>query len=158
MISYWLTRDSWKRKESIFMLKLISWMLETKTGLLDELKYYGDERTLMELFRSGSDEQNYFFDLQRAASGQSDILIADLWAENIEKEPLMDGSHSLIVRDIAWMEDIVRRKESSHISFREIFSLCESLEHLGKSELWDDLITGFSMISEIYQSTPDRPK
>lgn len=56
------------------------------------------------------------------------------------------------------MEDIIRRKESSHISFSEIFSLCESLKRLEKDDVWDDLITGFSMISEIYRSTPDRPK
>ena len=158
MLSYWLARDSWKRKESIFILKLASWILETKTWLLDELKYYGDERTLMELFRSPTNEKNYFFDRQKEASWKADILIADLCAENIDKEALIEWKHSLIIRDIPRMEDIIRRKESSHISFSEIFSLCESLKRLEKDDVWDDLITGFSMISEIYRSTPDRPK
>jgi hypothetical protein len=40
MISFWLTMQKWSRKEMIFLLKLITWVQKTKTGLLDELKYY----------------------------------------------------------------------------------------------------------------------
>ena len=50
MLSYWLSMHEWKRKESILIVKLMSWIRVTETGLLDELKYYGDERSLIELF------------------------------------------------------------------------------------------------------------
>ncbi len=155
MLSHWLERDSWNRKESIFIIKITSWVLETKTGLLDELKYYGDERSFMELFRSDISEVNHFFDRQRQESEKADILIADLFLENIESESLMPWEHSLIVRDVMWMEDVVRRKMSNHISFKELFSLSESLE---ESDIIEDLITGFSIIADIYRSVPDRPK
>ncbi len=50
MLSHWLGMAKWNRKESILIVKLMSWIRETETGLLDELKYYGDERSLIELF------------------------------------------------------------------------------------------------------------
>jgi hypothetical protein len=40
MLSYWLGMTTWTRKETILILKLASWLDETQTGLLDELKYY----------------------------------------------------------------------------------------------------------------------
>lgn len=79
----------------------------------------------MELFRSDTSEMNPFFDRQRQESQNTDILIADLSAGNIESESIIPGEHSLIVRDVMWMEDAIRRKKSHHISFRELFSLSE---------------------------------
>ncbi len=155
MLSYWLNREIWNRKESIFIIKLTSWILETQTWLLDELKYYWDERSFMELFRSDTSEMNPFFDRQRQESQNTDILIADLSAGNIESESIIPGEHSLIVRDVMWMEDAIRRKKSHHISFRELFSLSE---WLSERTLQEDLITGFSILSDIYRSVPERPK
>lgn len=158
MLSYWLQKDIWNRKESIFILKLTSWALETKTWLLDELKYYGDERSLMELFRSDVHETNHFFEFQKQKSWKIDILLADLWVENIDTEALIKWKHSLMLMDIMWTEDIIRRKKSFHISFKEIFSLCESLAKRESDTAWEDLIVWVSIISDIYTSVPNRPK
>ena len=63
-----------------------------------------------------------------------------------------------MIRDVMWMEDAVRRKKSHHISFKELLFLSESMIHNGNAHLGEDLIIGFSIISDIYRSVPERPK
>lgn len=41
----------YKRKKVIFLLKLAFWIDDTQTGLLDELKLYGEERDMIHLFQ-----------------------------------------------------------------------------------------------------------
>lgn len=36
----------------ILIGKLLFWLQDTKTGILSELKYYGDERTMIDEFRA----------------------------------------------------------------------------------------------------------
>ena len=158
MLSYWLDQASWKRKESIFIVKVTSWILSSKTGLLEELKYYGDERTLMELFRTTVDEVNPFFSIYQDSLSGGEILISDIATSELGDAPLIKKEHSLIVRDIMWMEDVVRRKKSRHISFDELCDLCTSLSHLGTPDIWENFIFGLSIISDIYRSVPERPK
>ena len=63
-----------------------------------------------------------------------------------------------MIRDVMWMEDAVRRKKSHHISFKELLFLSESMIHNGNITLGENLITGFSIISDIYRSVAERPK
>jgi DNA polymerase III epsilon subunit family exonuclease len=156
MIAYWLSLETLGRKESIFLLKLTTWIWETLTGLIDELKYYGDERSFIEVFRSDNEEKNYFYEKYKNDLLSAEIVFSDFWTENIEKFPLISKPHSLIVRDIIWSEDLIRKSKSIHISIKELFNSVESIENLDTSTI-DDLITGISMISDIYTSTPERP-
>jgi hypothetical protein len=61
MISYWLDMKIWKRKEAIFLIKICSAILESNSGLIDELKYYGEERTMIDFFQSEEGEESVFF-------------------------------------------------------------------------------------------------
>ena len=140
------------------MVKLISWVSQTRKGLIDELKYYGDERALIDLFRAESSEANIFFDRQRVSLEDTTILIADLSRTERETNPLITTPHSLIIRDIVSIEDIVRRANSRHISFEKMFALSESLSHMGTPAIWKDLITGISIMADIYRGVPERPK
>ena len=158
MLDYWLSRKSWKRKESVLIVKLTHWISETESGLIDELKYYGDERALIDLFRAEPNEANIFVDRQRASLEDTTILIADLSGTERGTKPLLTSPHSLIIRDIISIEDIVRRVKSRHISFEKLLTLSESLSHMGEPTLWEDLITGISIIADIYRSVPERPK
>ena len=158
MLEYWLSKNVWKRKESILIVKITSWVSQTRKGLIDELKYYGDERALIDLFRAEPSEANIFFDRQRVALEETTILIADLSGTERETNPLITSPHSLIIRDIVSIEDIVRRANSRHISFEKMFALSESLSHMGARAIWEDLITGISIMADIYRSVPERPK
>jgi hypothetical protein len=42
-LAAYIERPQLSRKESIFSLKMLQWTHQTETGLLDELKYYGEE-------------------------------------------------------------------------------------------------------------------
>jgi DNA polymerase III epsilon subunit family exonuclease len=158
MINYWLNMKIWKRKEAILILKICSTILESGTGLIDELKYYGDERMMIDFFRSEEDENNYFFALYKKSLVANDILIADLYTRSLSKAPLIPWDHSLIVRDVMMIEDIVRRGKSSHISFEGMIEIAGSLSGLGESSIWEDLIMGLSIIGDIYRAVPERPK
>ncbi len=159
MLSYWLSVSSWKRKESVFIVKLSSWILSTETGLLDELKYYGDERSFMELFRATPGEVNPFFSTyQEKSLRTTNILISDMNTSGLGDTPLFAQDHSLIIRDIMWIEDVIRRKKSEHISFDELLVLSESLSYTGTPDIGKDFITGLSMITDIYRAVPVRPK
>lgn len=150
--------NEWNRKEMIFLLKLITWVRKTETGLLDELKYYGDERQLMELFRSSEGEKNVFFQKYKKITAQANIVFADVSMKALSQYTLMGGSHTVIIKDIVLIEDVLRRTLSHHISFEEIFFLINSLSHLGNPEIWEDLITGISFLGDIYRGTPTRPE
>ena len=130
VIDHLLRKPSWKRKEAILIVKIATWMRTTQTGLLDEMKYYGDERMMIDLLRARDEEENPFFMRHRSNLEKNTILIADLMADHLEECPLLRETHSLIIRDIVSIEDIVRRKRSRSISFETLFSLCASLRDL----------------------------
>jgi hypothetical protein len=46
-----IVRGNWKRKESILITKLLYWLEDTPTGLVKELKLYGEEREEIAFFR-----------------------------------------------------------------------------------------------------------
>jgi hypothetical protein len=89
MLSHWLEMRSWKRKETIFMLKVATAILESQTGIIDELKYYGDERDMIDLFRSEVDEENLFFEKYNTSLLSSQVLIADLYSPSLGQVALI---------------------------------------------------------------------
>ena len=76
-----------QRKELIFSIKMLFWLQNTKTGLLDELKYYGEEREWMEFFRLDESEYSHFQEKQKENALTADILIGDPWIEELQKSP-----------------------------------------------------------------------
>lgn len=55
-----LANEEWDRKESILIGKLLWWIIETETGLIDELKFYGTERDYVPHLRSTHEEYSIF--------------------------------------------------------------------------------------------------
>ena len=76
-ISGFLEKNIWTRKESIFITKILFWLKKTNTGLIDELKFYGEERSWVTLFRADTIEINSFIQRARENETASDILITD---------------------------------------------------------------------------------
>ena len=157
MLSYWLDMPSWWRKESIFIVKLISWLHVTKTGLLDELKYYGEERSLIELFRAEEEEYNIFVEQQKENTKDIDIFLSDIYFAARQKKSIIEGPHTLIMRDIVFMEDAMRRARSHSLSFTDIFQRITELSRVREGIFWQDMIVGVSIIREIYETVPQRP-
>jgi hypothetical protein len=62
MFENWIERTEWSRKETIFLLKMHYWLQHTSYGILDELKYYGEERTFLEYFRADREESHPFIE------------------------------------------------------------------------------------------------
>lgn len=109
-----------QRKELIFSIKMLFWLQNTKTGLLDELKYYGEEREWMEFFRLDESEYSHFQEKQKENALTADILIGDPWIEELQKSPFFWEKSCTIVRDIIELEDTFRKSGSRKISFLEI--------------------------------------
>lgn len=53
-------------------------MTETKTGLLDELKFYGEERNMLDIFRTEKDEIHIWRKQYEKKIKNTPILISDL--------------------------------------------------------------------------------
>lgn len=78
IISAWLEKKSWTRKETILMLKILTWQRETQTGLLDELKFYGEEREYIDIFRADKDEWNIFREEKKKKIEKAKVVIAEI--------------------------------------------------------------------------------
>lgn len=77
IISAWLGKKSWTRKETILMIKILTWEKETQTGLLDELRFYGEEREYIDLFRSTETEWNTFRKEKKIKIEKANIIISE---------------------------------------------------------------------------------
>lgn len=149
-----MSNESYSRKKLILILKIAFWMTKTETGLIDELKFYGDERTMIDNIPFSRER---IFSLEESIWTKIEnmpILISDIYTlENIEK-----NSRYILIKDISLLEDIVRRKESQEISFDKLTIAIEQLN--GDSESTEariHLSDMISMIRSIYESIPNRP-
>ncbi len=137
------------RKELILTLKIAYWLTETITWLLDEMKYYGDERNMLDIYRCRSDESHLWREQYEAKIQTIPVLIIDAYHFAIE----IPGRHT-IIKDIPLLEDIMRRYSSVEVSFDK---LSDAISSLPGSEplvhLWDMI----SIIRDIYETIPDRP-
>ncbi len=100
------------RKEMILTLKIMYWMTETTTGLLDEMKFYGDERKMIDIYRCRADEYPIWRTTYESRIYNIPVLIADAYSFTTP----IAGRYT-IVKDLPLLEDIVRRRSSIEISF-----------------------------------------
>lgn len=66
------------RKKFILIAKLSFWIGQTKTGLLDELKYYGDERNMLPLFFCRENEWNIWREEYAKKIRKTPLLISEI--------------------------------------------------------------------------------
>ena len=157
-ISGFLRKDIWNRKESIFITKILFWLEKTATGLIDELKFYGEERIWINLFRSDITEINWFIQRARQTENSSDILITDSLNKELFCHSLREKWGTVVFRDALSIEKNIRKEQSNKISFSECFRLIENSETISKEKgVFEDLITAFSYISSIIEDTVERP-
>jgi hypothetical protein len=110
------------RKELILTLKIAYWLTETSTGLLDEMKFYGEERNMLDIYRCRSDESNTWRMQYESKTKNIPVLIID--AYHFAKQ--IPGRYT-IIKDIPLLEDIARRKSSQEISFDRLYDAVSSL-------------------------------
>ncbi len=150
-----VSTESYSRKKIILILKLAIWMTETQTGLIDELKFYGDERTMLALFRSRKDETSIWRETYEGRIKNIAVLITDSYGL---QEASFDRSRYTVIKDITLFEDIIRRINSQEISFDSLYSSIESLTSSATStEIRIHMSDMVSLIRGIYESIPDRP-
>ena len=113
------------------------------------MKYYGDERNMLDIYRSRDDESHIWRSEYESKIQAIPVLIVD--AYHFAKQ--IPGRYT-IIKDLPLLEDIVRRSSSMEISFDRLYDAVVSL-HGGESQThMADMI---SMIRGIYESIPDRP-
>lgn len=154
-----IIKPSLERKEIIFLIKILFWLRSTKTWLLDELKYYGDEHAFIDLLRSSEDEYAHFRKEQEKKIQESSIIIADMWMSELRTTPIFDSSSTTIITDIGEIEDIFRKSESKKVSFSGLF---RDLEYLGEKNIitsWfrEVCIQWISYIQNLVERIPERP-
>lgn len=137
-----------ERKYFIFLVKMLFWLVDTKTGLANELKYYGNEFEWLENFRLQADETNIFLKNQEKNLKNTDIII-EIFNKNFTK----NHERKTIFRDILLAENVIRKGISTEISFEKLISNIETLDNPFKN----DLINTLRAIEAVYVATPTRP-
>ncbi len=111
-----------QRKQMVLLLKIAYWLTETTTGLLDEMKFYGEERNILDIYRCRSDESHIWRMEYESKIQKIPVLICDAY--------YFDGKipgRYTIIKDIPLLEDIIRRRSSQEISFDRLYSAIEGL-------------------------------
>lgn len=119
-----LSPEGFSRKKMILILKLAFWMTETKTGLIDELKFYGDERNMIEIFRSNEQDSTIWREEYEQKIKDIPVLISDIYTIKIENK---DNNRYTLIKDIPLLEDITRRIKSQEISFDRLYDAIQTL-------------------------------
>lgn len=151
----WLMRKTWQRKETVFLLKILTWQSDTKTGLLEELKYYGEEREFLRFFRMWISESNFYTEKRSKMITESDIVVTDIGSIDDWTHWRTQQKVSLIVTDTIGIAESLRKRKTEKISLSKIITDIEYLS-LEKS-LEDDLILAFSLFTNIIEMVPERP-
>ncbi len=126
-----ISQAQMNRKEIIFSIKMLFWLEETQAWLLDELRFYGDERKYMKFMGLWATEYSDFREKHIDTCKNSSILIAHTYHKSFDSLAYSIGKYTTIVRDVYRMEDIYRKQETRVISFSEIH---EHLDILQDSE------------------------
>lgn len=109
-------------------MKLLCWLTESETGLLSELKLYGEERNEIAYFRMQSGEENpYHRELQENLN-IIDCVIYDMAKSlgNMLSLAFQSSiSRTLYLKDITLLEEAIRRAMSVHIAIDEIIAALE---------------------------------
>jgi DNA polymerase III epsilon subunit family exonuclease len=142
--------QKWSRKMNIFLGKILFWLHTTKTGLLDELKFYGVEREFLPFFRTTKDENHIFRSHHDSLCTQSEVILYDLQTY-IELFDTLPSPDTLFLKDIASFEDITRRSLSRYVDFGQIIPWLLELENT------KELIDALHFIVWIYEWIAPRP-
>ena len=120
-----MSSEIFSRKKMILILKIAFWVSDTKTGLIDELKFYGDERNMIEILRSNEQDTSIWRDEYEQKIKEVPLLISDAYNLKIEKQDT--SSRYTVIKDIPLLEDIIRRTKSQEISFDRLYSSIQDL-------------------------------
>ena len=135
----------WKRKMGILMTKILFWLEDTETGLLDELKFYGSERQDIQFFRSRESEENIFQKEQTHITPETRCIIESSF-------PLTETcGNCLLIKDIPLIDEALRRYESTKVDIEKLYYFLEILPHS------EDLTEAIRYIEALYGSLPERP-
>ncbi len=107
-------KNIWTRKYVILIGKLLFWLQDTKKGILSELKYYGDERTMIDGFRAENGETHTFIEASERDIRSSMVTIAE--THDVLREELVLEKR-LIIRDIERFDDAMRNTLSKTVDF-----------------------------------------
>ncbi|MBX9809169.1 hypothetical protein K2X92_02145, partial [Candidatus Gracilibacteria bacterium] len=140
-----------ERKKLILITKLSFWLLHTKTGLLDELKYYGDERIMLVLFFCRENEWNIWRESYNKKIQQTPLLISEIGNQS-------NSDRFTMIKDIPLIEDVVRRKESAELDFDMLIASIHIIysDNLGQEGIIH-MLDMIGIIRSIYESIPERP-
>jgi hypothetical protein len=98
------------------MGKILFWLESTKTGLLEELKFYGKEYDFLSWFRLQDGETHAFYEEYINKKMESQCVLSDISTfENRQRD-------ILIIKDIPLLEEKMRRKRSIRIDFEKMIS------------------------------------
>lgn len=145
-----VSEKNWERKVCIFMGKLLFWLEDTKTGIIDELKFYSEERELIRWFRKGDDEFSSFQSDYNDKLKWASHIVADM--QSFLRNPDSIEANCVVIKDIPLFEDMVRKNQSVHISIEE---LTRDIRSFG--DIKNFLYTLYLLI-DLYMSVPERPK
>lgn len=135
-----------ERKQSIFLIKMAFWLTETRTGLISELKYYGNEFSLLESFRLHSSESNTFLRTHRSTLEGAAITLA-------RYTPQIRASKTFsLFKDISLCEETIRKAHIHTIRFEALIENIHSLRAPSSPEL----IACLRTLEAMYVNIPDR--
>jgi DNA polymerase III epsilon subunit-like protein len=139
----------WERKLTIMMGKILFWLESTKTGLLEELKFYGKEYDFLSWFRLQDGETHAFYEEYINKKMESQCVLSDISTfENRQRD-------ILIIKDIPLLEEKMRRKRSIRIDFEKMISY---LKIMGNITEPIHIIEILRFIEWIYYNIPNRPQ
>jgi hypothetical protein len=104
MIRAWLEKNTWTRKETVLLIRLIHWLYETKTGCIDEIKWYGDELSYKYLFLLDENEETNFSFQDKQNRSEAEVLITENYNRDLKVRPLVDSISTCIFRDVTELE------------------------------------------------------
>ena len=136
-----------ERKYFIFLLKVVFWLTNTKTGLFNELKFYGNEYEFSQIFRLQNNEKNIYFEKYLENIAEASVQI-----ETFSRETKKSKTYTLI-REIPLMEEIIRRNTAENIHFDTLITDIENIKNIHKKSL----IEAIRNIEAMYENIPDRP-
>lgn len=138
--------EDFDRKYHIFLVKLAFWLADTKTGLLSELKYYGNEFDWTTNFRLAENEKNIFLERNETEIFSKKIIL-EPFHKNIKTDIFS------LYKDISLVEGTMRKIFSYAIDFEK---LIVEIEDFG-GEISEKIAKNLRTIEAIYLATPKRP-
>lgn len=142
-----LNSQNLDRKYRIFLIKMMFWLYNTKTWLLSELKYYGEEYNFLENFRLEENEKNFFWENYQKSIEDSKIII-----ENFNKNTKISDNFSLF-KDISLFEETIREARCIEIDIEKLIKNTGKINSKNTAEIIDFI----RFLEAFYTSVPDRP-